>query len=102
MNAVNKTDFPGPKSQNYRRSSYAFSEEAHAAHQRAIGYAGSGEDQLLAGSKVLCFIDFIFVFDAHAGDAFFQFRLIDHQPPKHVAIQAADGCGRDDAFGGAP
>src|SRR3989442_1163955 len=99
MDAVDKADLAGAQGHDHRRSSHAFAEEAHTLHQRAFGDARGGENQLLAGSQVFGFVDFVLVLDAHTRDAFFQFRLVDDQPAEHVTIQAADGGGRDDAFG---
>src|SRR6185437_4874891 len=63
-----------------------------------FGDAGGGEDELLAGRQVLGFVNLVFVFDAHAGDALFQFRFVDHQASQHVSIQAANGGGCDHPF----
>src|SRR5580704_11986468 len=97
MNAFNESHFAGLQSKDDRRSARAFAEEPYALKQRAIRHAGGGEDELLAGSEVFCFVNSVLIFDAHAGEALFLLRLY-HQAAEHVAVEAADGGGGNHAF----
>src|ERR1700691_1997621 len=98
MDAVDETHFAGPQGQDDGRGSRAFAEEAYAAHEGAVGYAGGGKDELLAGSQVFGFVDTFLVFDTHLRDAFFELGLVDDQSPLHVAVQATDSGCSDHAF----
>src|SRR5581483_11065773 len=74
-------------------------EEPYTLHERALGDSGSGKNQLLARREVLCGVDLVFVLDAHARNALFEFGLVHHKPSQHVAVEATDRCGCDHAFG---
>src|SRR5208283_5341655 len=98
MDAVNEPYASRFQRQNHRRSPRAFAEEADALEQRAFGHAGGRENQLLAWRQVFGFINLVLVFDAHLGNALFQFRLVDYQPALHVSVQAANRRRRDYAL----
>src|SRR5437868_8759077 len=53
VDAVDEADLPRRLGHDHGGSSRALTEEAHAAHQRSVGDAGGGEDELLAGSKIV-------------------------------------------------
>src|SRR5207302_6044997 len=49
VDAFDEADFAGAQGHDHRRRSRAFAEEADAFHQGAVGDAGCGENELLAG-----------------------------------------------------
>src|ERR1700733_11867126 len=79
VNAVDEAHFASAVSQDDRRSSRALTKESYAFEQCAFGYAGGGEDQLLAGREIFGFVNSVFIFDSHAGNTLFQFRFVDNQ-----------------------
>src|SRR5579864_7020423 len=99
VNAFHEADLGGAQSHDHGRGSRAFAEESDSPHQRALGNSGGGKDELLAGREVFSLVDPVFVFNAHARDALFEFGLIDHQASLHVSIQAAYGGGGNHTFG---
>src|SRR4051812_16082871 len=82
---------------NHRRSSCAFSEEAHAFHQRAVGHTGGSKDELLSRRKIFRFVNPILVLNSHALQPLFLFRLY-YQAAEHVSVQAADSRRSDNAL----
>src|SRR6266496_3795123 len=92
VDAFHEAYLAGAQRHDYGRGSGAFAEEAYALHQRAIGDAGSSEDQLLSWRQVFRLVDAALVFDAHARQAFFLVRFY-HEASQHVPIEAADGSG---------
>src|SRR5258708_34933332 len=57
MDALYETDLPGAQSHDHRRCARAFAKKADAFHQRAVGHAGGGEDELFAWSKIFGFVN---------------------------------------------
>src|SRR5580658_7226154 len=64
VNALDEAHLAGELSEDDRGSPRAFAEEADAFQQSAVGDAGGGEDELLAGGKVFRLVDTTLVFDA--------------------------------------
>src|SRR5579872_6519577 len=101
VDTVDEAHLPGAAGHYQRLRTDAVAEEAHALEQRSIGYTGSGEDDVLAGSKVFGAIDLLHILDSHLGNASFQLRLIDYQAGNDFSVQAAHRCCGNDALGGA-
>src|SRR5215471_2763554 len=101
VNTVDEPDAARFQRHDYRGSTDAFAEVAHAPHQRAVSDAGGCEDHLVAGGEILGFVNTVLVLNAHPGDALLEFGLVDHETPEHVAVQTANGGGRDHPFGSA-
>src|SRR5690349_2292249 len=99
MDAVDESDLARLQRHDHGGGADTFSEEADAFHKRAVGDAGGGKNHLLARRQVLGLVDAMLVLDAHLGNALFQLRLVDDEPPQHIAVQAANGGGGDDSFG---
>src|SRR5262245_10743811 len=72
-----------------RAGPHAVSEESHAAHERAVGDTGGGEDDARPGGEILRSIDPLEVGNAHGAAPVFVLRLVDHQSREDLAIQAA-------------
>src|ERR1700722_4898046 len=97
MNTFHETYLASSQGQNHGRCTRAFSKEAYAFHQRAVGNAGGGEDQLFARCEIFSLVDAIFVFDAHTGQTLVLVGFHD-EAAEHVSIEAANGGGSDHAF----
>ena len=74
-------------------------EEAHAAHERAVGHARRGEDDLLARCEVALGVDALGVGDAHRQHALLVAVLGRDEASLHAAVQAAQGRGGEYALG---
>ena len=77
----------------------AVAEEAHALHQRAVGDAGRGEDDVLARREILRLVDPLEVGDAHGAAALLVLRRVHDEPREDLAAQAAHRRRREHAFG---
>ena len=97
MDALDEAHFPRAQRHDHRGRPGAFTEEADALHQCAVCHACGGEDNLLARRQIFGFVDTVLIFDSHALQALFLFRLND-EAPKHVSIQAANSGRSDHAF----
>ena len=76
----------------------AVAEEAHAAHQRAVGDAGRREDDARAGREILRSVDLLEVGDAHRPAALLVLGLGDDEPREDLAVQAPHRGRREHAF----
>ena len=66
--------------------------------KRAVGDAGCGKDDLLAGRQILCAIDPLEVLDSHSAAAFLVLRLAHDETREDLAVQAAHGRGAKYSF----
>src|SRR5438477_12388439 len=79
VNAVDESNLMRIVLHDHRARPGAVAEKTHTAHQRAVGDAGGGKDDLLTASEVLRAIDFLEVGNPHRATPLFVFRLGDHE-----------------------
>src|SRR5919197_5045968 len=89
VNAVDEPDPVGIVLHDHRARASAIAEESHAAHQRAVGHAGRGEDDAPAGREIAGAIDLLEVGDPHRAAALLVLRLVDDQARVDLAVEAA-------------
>src|ERR1700732_2581391 len=69
MYRVNEAHLAIIQGEDQRMRADAVAEEVHAAQQVAVGDAGAGEDDLLAGREVRSIVDAVGILDAHGRHA---------------------------------
>src|SRR5260370_39995513 len=87
VNAVDEADLMRAVLHDERARAGAVAKEPHAAHERAVGDAGRGEDDLLAGSEVPGAINLPEVGEAHDAAALPVLPPVPDQATKHLAVQ---------------
>src|SRR3954471_24954288 len=97
MDAFDETNARGVQRHDHRGRTYAFTEEAYAAHDDTFGDTGGGKDDLLAGGEFFGGVDLVNVRDSHLVNAIDLVGLY-QQASLHVAVEAADGRGGDYTF----
>src|SRR4029453_16628838 len=70
----------------------AVAEEPDAFHQRAVGHAGGGEDDAVAGRQILRRVDLLEVADPHRAASFLVLRLADHETRKNLPVETPTPC----------
>src|SRR3989441_3946320 len=88
VNAVDESNLMRIVLHDNRARPGAVAEKTDAAHQRAVGDAGGGKDDLLARGEFLRAIDFLEVGNPHRATPLFVFRLVDHEAREDLAIEA--------------
>src|SRR5579871_76012 len=91
VDAFHKANLAAVARHHDRRRTITFAEETDAFHQRAIGDAGSGKNNVVSRGKVFGGVDFSLVLDAHFLDAGLKFRCIDNQAREDFTVQATHG-----------
>src|SRR6266705_7114256 len=91
VNAVDESDLVWIVLHDDRTRTGAITEEAHAAHQRAVGHAGRGEDNAPAWREIARAVHLLEISDAHRPAPFFILRLADDKAGDDFAVQAAHG-----------
>src|SRR5687767_4494147 len=99
VDAVDETHPPRMRLHHQRHGPGAVAEEAHALHQRAVGDAGRGEDDVLARGEIPRLVDPLEVGDAHGAATGFVFGRVYSKPREDLAAQAAHRRCRQHALG---
>src|SRR5262245_12216108 len=89
MNAVNEADAMRMRLHDERRRPDAVTKEPDAFHQRAIGHAGGGKHNVVAGGEVLRAVGLLEVGDPHRPAALFVLRCAHHESSVYLAAQTA-------------
>src|SRR5581483_2525922 len=98
VDSIEKARLAGGEGQDERMGAIPRAEEADAVQQRAGGDASRGEDDVAAGSEILCAVDAVGVSQAHGRHTVAQLRRVDDKPAEHLAAEAAQGGGGEDSF----
>src|SRR5712692_4345638 len=80
VDAVHEPDLVRLVLHDHRAGARAVAEEPDAAHQRAVGDAGGGEDDALAWRQIARAVNPREILDAHRTAACFVLRRVDDQP----------------------
>src|SRR5215510_6339276 len=99
VDAVDEADAMRCRLHDQRCGADAVAEEAYALHQRAVGDAGCGKQDVLAGREILRTIDLLHVLDAHRFAPPLVLRRADDEPREDLSAETAHRCGGDDTLG---
>src|SRR5436190_5038772 len=89
VNAVDKPDLVRIVLHDDRSGAGPVAKETDAAHQRAVGDAGGGKDDALAGREIARPVNLLEVGNPHRPAALFVLRFAYDEPRQDFAIQAA-------------